>query len=94
MSLEPHAVDAILLNCAPPNDISAGLEQLVPHARIPMGAYAHIGRFDPPEWMFTDEYPPQKYLEVAATWKKRGASIIGGCCGTTPEHIAALAALR
>jgi S-methylmethionine-dependent homocysteine/selenocysteine methylase len=92
--LEPRGVDAILLNCAPPDDILVGLTHLAPHARVPIGAYAHIGRFDPPEWMFTDEYPPAKYQEVAARWKQMGSRILGGCCGTTPDHIAALATLR
>ncbi len=92
--LEPLGVDAILLNCAPPDDISAGMAELSAHARVPIGAYAHIGRFDPPEWMFTDEYPAPKYRDVAARWKQMGGRILGGCCGTTPEHIAALGALR
>jgi S-methylmethionine-dependent homocysteine/selenocysteine methylase len=92
--LEPRGVDAILLNCAPPDDISAGLRELAPHAHVPMGVYPHIGRFDPPEWLFTDEYPPPRYREEAAAWKKSGASILGGCCGTTPDHIAELATLR
>jgi S-methylmethionine-dependent homocysteine/selenocysteine methylase len=93
-ALEPLKVDAILLNCAPPDDISAGMKELAPHAHVPFGAYPHIGRFDPPEWLFTDEYPPQKYLEVSAMWKKMGSTILGGCCGTTPEHIEALTKLR
>jgi homocysteine S-methyltransferase len=93
-ALEPVGVDAILLNCAPPNDISAGMKELAPSAHVPIGGYAHIGRFDPPEWMFTDEYPPPKYLDAAAQWKQMGARILGGCCGTTPDHIAALGALR
>jgi homocysteine S-methyltransferase len=92
--LEPRGVDAILLNCAPPADIGAGMAELAPHARVPVGAYAHIGRFDPPEWLFTDEYPPTKYREAAARWKQAGSRILGGCCGTTPDHIAALGALR
>jgi len=96
--LEPRGVDAILLNCAPPDDISAGMAELAPHARVPIGAYAHIGRFDPPEWLFTDEYPPAKYRDAAAHWKQMSrpetGRILGGCCGTTPEHIAALGALR
>ncbi len=92
--LEPRGVDAILLNCAPPQDITAGLRELAPHAHVPIGAYPHIGRFDPPEWLFTDEYPPPRYREVASGWKHMGASILGGCCGTTPDHIAALATLR
>ncbi|MFQ5817434.1 MAG: homocysteine S-methyltransferase family protein [Terriglobia bacterium] len=93
-ALQPLGVDAILLNCAPPNDITVGMKALAPTTRVPFGAYAHIGRFDPPEWMFTDEYPPARYRDVAAQWKKLGACILGGCCGTTPEHIAALATLR
>lgn len=93
-SLEPLGVDAVLLNCAPPDDITAGMKALAPHARVPTGAYAHIGRFDPPEWLFTDEYPPANYRDAATQWKHLGAQILGGCCGTTPDHIAALGALR
>lgn len=93
-ALEPRGVDAILLNCAPPQDITAGLRELTPVAQVNTGAYPHIGRFDPPEWFFTDEYPPQKYLQVCRHWMESGASILGGCCGTTPDHIARLSALR
>lgn len=93
-ALETRGADAILLNCAPPGDINAGMKELIPHAHVPTGAYPHIGRFDPPEWMFTDEYPPSRYVEVASTWRNMGARILGGCCGTTPAHIAALAGLR
>ncbi|HEV2388012.1 MAG TPA: homocysteine S-methyltransferase family protein [Candidatus Acidoferrales bacterium] len=93
-ALEPLGVDAILLNCAPPDDISAGLDRLLPASSVPVGAYPHIGRFDPPEWLFTGEYPPARYREIAGKWRERGARILGGCCGTTPEHIAAIASLR
>ncbi|HXZ19985.1 MAG TPA: homocysteine S-methyltransferase family protein [Candidatus Acidoferrales bacterium] len=93
-AMQKKNVDAVLLNCAPPDDITTGMKELQPRAKIPTGAYAHIGRFNPPEWMFTDEYPPAKYQKECAEWKKTGARILGGCCGTTPEHIAALQALR
>ncbi|TME90172.1 MAG: homocysteine S-methyltransferase family protein [Chloroflexi bacterium] len=89
-ALEPLQPDALLVNCAPPSDIALGLRQLVRHSSAPVGIYPHIGRFDPPEWMFTDEYPPPRYLELAREWLASGARIIGGCCGTTPEHIAQL----
>ena len=89
-ALEPLQPDALLVNCAPPSDIAMGLRQLVRHSSAPVGVYPHIGRFDPPEWMFTDEYPPPRYLELAREWLASGARIIGGCCGTTPEHIAQL----
>lgn len=93
-ALEPLGVSAILLNCAPPDDIAAGLEHLLPHTKLPVGAYPHIGRFNPPEWLFTDEYPPERYRGVLAAWRKRGVSILGGCCGTTPDHIAAIASIH
>jgi methionine synthase I (cobalamin-dependent) len=89
-ALAPLGPEVVLLNCAPPADIAVGLRHLAPHARVPIGGYAHIGRFDPPEWLFTHDYPPPRYLEAAREWIGLGASVVGGCCGTTPEHIAAL----
>ena len=93
-AMEKGGADAVLLNCAPPDDISEGLRQLAPATKLPIGTYAHIGRFDPPEWLFTEEYPPSKYAAESARWKKMGATILGGCCGTTPEHIRQLNSLR
>jgi len=90
-ALDALAPDAVLVNCAPPPDITAGLIQLAPAWSGASGAYAHIGRFNPPEWLFTDEYPPERYLQVARDWRDQGAAIVGGCCGTTPDHIALLA---
>ena len=89
--LGPIGPDVILLNCAPPDDITTGLKELTAHYTQPTGAFAHIGRFNPPEWMFTDEYPPAKYLDCGRQWRDMGAIVIGGCCGTTPEHIKVLA---
>src|SRR4029453_3484211 len=45
--------DATLVNCAPPEDIARAL------ATAPWltGAYAHLGKFDPPSWKF--EFFPQ-----------------------------------
>ena len=94
-ALAESAPDVVLLNCAPPDDVAAGLRELVASRRGPSGLYPHVGRFDPPEWFFTDEYPPDRYLAEARGWVEQGARVVGGCCGTTPDHIAALAgALR
>ncbi len=90
-ALAPLGVDAILLNCAPPDDCAAGLRELQPSSQTATGLYPHVGRFDPPEWLFTDEYPPRRYVDEAHGWREMGATVIGGCCGTTPDHIALLA---
>jgi S-methylmethionine-dependent homocysteine/selenocysteine methylase len=89
-ALEPLGVDVMLVNCAPPHDCTAGLLEMAKVRAGPKGLYPHVGRFDPPEWLFTDEYPPERYAEEARTWQELGATVIGGCCGTTPETIAAV----
>ena len=33
---------------------------------------------------------PAEFAEIAAECVKMGATLVGGCCGTTPEHIAAV----
>jgi methionine synthase I (cobalamin-dependent) len=82
--------DVLLFNCAPVPDITLALRELSKEYRNPMGGYAHVGRFDPPDWMFTGEYPPEKYLVACREWIGMGAQVLGGCCGTTPMHIEAL----
>jgi hypothetical protein len=34
--------------------------------------------------------PQEIYAELAARWREEGAQIVGGCCGTSPAHIAAV----
>jgi enediyne biosynthesis protein CalE2 len=97
-AVESCGVDVVLVNCAPTADITQALAELRRHSAAPSGAYAHIGRYDPPSWKFgfyprfssTDSVPPALYLQTAREWKRLGAQVIGGCCGTMPEHIRAL----
>jgi S-methylmethionine-dependent homocysteine/selenocysteine methylase len=56
----------------------------------PIGVYAETGDWQPPNWVFGG-LPPAGYLQQAITWADSGARLIGGCCGTGPEHIRALA---
>jgi len=90
--------EVVLANCAPPADITKAVALLRYHGARHFGAFAHIGRYDPPSWKFgfyprfsgTEAFPPERYLKAARRWKKLGAQVIGGCCGTTPDHIRAL----
>ncbi len=98
--MERGGADAVLVNCAPPEDITRALEALERCCSVPFGGFAHIGRFSPPSWKFeffpqfveTDEWTPGRYAAEAARWRAHGATILGGCCGTSPAHIAALRA--
>jgi S-methylmethionine-dependent homocysteine/selenocysteine methylase len=84
---------AALINCVPCAGVDAGLGAAAASG-LPFGAYAHMGEVDPHSgWPVTRVLSPEDYAACAAGWLRRGASILGGCCGTTPAHIAALAAL-
>jgi len=82
---------AVLLNCIPPDGIDSFLE-VAASANVPFGAYAHMGEMDPAvRWPRSAVLDADAYADRAARWIGRGATMIGGCCGTTPAHVAALA---
>ena len=84
---------AALINCVPCDGVDAGLGAAAASG-LPFGAYAHMGDVDPEAgWPPTPVLSPEEYALRASRWISRGASILGGCCGTIPEHIAALARL-
>ena len=56
-----------------------------------VGAYPHVGDWEPPNWVFR-EIAPADFARRAREWVGEGATIVGGCCGTGPEHIAAVTA--
>lgn len=58
----------------------------------PIGVYPESGYFTKPNWNFVDVIPPDELVEDATGWAKTGVRLLGGCCGTGPEHIRALKA--
>lgn len=97
-AMEQGGAEAVLVNCAPPEDVTRAIAKLKKATSLPVGGAALIGRFSPPSWKFdfhpqfidTEEWPPDRYTKEAMRWRDAGAAIIGGCCGTQPQHIAAL----
>ncbi len=95
---------AVLFNCSQPevmaSAIEAARETLAEGgAALQTGAYANTfppKREDEEANALLDELrsdlDPPGYLGFARDWVDRGATIIGGCCGIGPEHIAALRA--
>jgi homocysteine S-methyltransferase len=55
-----------------------------------LGTYPHVGDWTPPTWVFHD-IAPAAFAGHARDWVSHGASIVGGCRGIGPEHIAELA---
>jgi homocysteine S-methyltransferase len=56
----------------------------------PVGVYPESGYFTKPNWNFVDVISPSDLVTEALGWVAAGARLIGGCCGTGPEHIEAL----
>jgi 5-methyltetrahydrofolate--homocysteine methyltransferase len=80
------------LNCA------LGASQLVPYlevlaAKTPAAVSAHPNAGLPNAFGEYDQTPEEMAGEISEYLEKGLINIIGGCCGTTPEHISALARL-
>lgn len=80
-------VKALGVNCIPAHSIAQPLTELRAFCGkdFPLMAYGNIGFVDHEKgWVNTDSNAPEGYLQCVRTWP---AQVIGGCCGTTPEHI-------
>ena len=81
--------------CSRPEAITEGLKKLRVAYDGPIGGYANLGyggvgilgETARERYMNFGHYGPIRVAEVAQEWKDIGAQIIGGCCGTGPEHI-------
>ena len=85
--LLPLGVQALGVNCGPAHTLAKPLARLraVCGPDFPLIAYGNIGYADEEQgWINTDSETPDRYLQYAQAWP---AQIVGGCCGTTPEHI-------
>ena len=92
-ALEPLGIDMIGLNCATgPGEMSEHLRYLAAHARIPISCEPNAGL--PVLTSNGAHYPltPAQLADAHDRFTSEfGLSLVGGCCGTTPEHTAALA---
>lgn len=79
LALRPAAVG---VNCVSASAIGAELGRL--SAAAPGTAIAVYAN------TLADSVAPREYAEAALDWERRGARILGGCCGTTPDHISAV----
>ncbi|MEN3279805.1 MAG: hypothetical protein V7607_945 [Solirubrobacteraceae bacterium] len=93
--LDEMGVRALLINCLPPDHVPGMLPWLRDFTDLPLGVYPNLGYFTDDGWSFDKTVGPEQYGEFAAVWREEGAQIIGGCCGTRPEHVqGALARVR
>jgi homocysteine S-methyltransferase len=83
--------DVISIMHTLPNHTGDALKIVRQSWQGPLGAYPESGFFKMPDWQFIDIIEPAALVTYAQQWQATGASIFGGCCGTNPQHIKALA---
>ncbi|MFJ3966049.1 methionine synthase [Streptomyces sp. NPDC090036] len=88
-ALEPLGIDMIGLNCATgPAEMSEHLRYLARNARIPLSCMPNAGL---PVLTKNGAHYPLSAPELADAQetfvREYGLSLVGGCCGTTPEHL-------
>ncbi len=96
-------VDAVLFNCSQPEVMANAVEQAhlaLGSAPVQIGVYGNAFDNTEPDHganesltSLRDDLSVARYAEFAQSWIERGASIIGGCCGISPDHIRAIAAI-
>jgi S-methylmethionine-dependent homocysteine/selenocysteine methylase/tRNA1(Val) A37 N6-methylase TrmN6 len=86
---EEMGVAALLVNCIPPDHVDGMVSYLRDFTDMALGVYPNLGYYTNAGWRFESEIGGAQYAEMALRWRAEGAQIIGGCCGTRPEHIAA-----
>lgn len=89
-------VVAIGVNCTAPQHVEGALACIARVTALPLVAYPNAGEaYDGAARRFrghrTDSHD---FAALARRWLAVGARLVGGCCRTTPVHVAALARLR
>ncbi|HEY3830474.1 MAG TPA: homocysteine S-methyltransferase family protein [Solirubrobacteraceae bacterium] len=92
-TLEALKVDVIGLNCSTgPEDMRDAIRYLGEHSRVPVACIPNAGlplQGPDGETIFPEK--PEPLASALGEFVERyGVRIVGGCCGTTPEHIAAI----
>jgi S-methylmethionine-dependent homocysteine/selenocysteine methylase len=94
-ALDGWPVAGFMVNCVPTGLVTPALDELRRATTKPIGAYANACETAPDqESLDTHDFTPlstARYVAASEAWVAAGASVIGGCCDTSPPYIAALA---
>ena len=89
--MQSLGADAIGMNCSTgPEAMLEPIAKMAEYAAIPLLAKPNAGMPELIDGQTVFNVEPEEFAEVGKKLVEEGAAIIGGCCGTTPEHIRAL----
>lgn len=91
--LREDGADVVGLNCRMgPNGLLRAMESVQGQIALPMSAFPNAGLPDYVDGRYNFVATAEYMAESAVHFAQMGARLIGGCCGTTPEHIQTIAA--
>ncbi len=93
-TLEALRVDVLGLNCSTgPEDMRDAIRYLGEHSTVPVHCMPNAGLpLQGPEGETIFPEKPGPLAEALGEFvEKHGVGVVGGCCGTTPEHVKAIA---
>lgn len=83
---------SVLVNCVPMTDLAGEVARLAASTSLPVGGYGNIGHaHDVDGWRVELMLEPEAFADHALACRAAGATLLGGCCGTEPRHLAELA---
>lgn len=89
--MQSLGADAVGMNCSTgPEAMLEPIAKMAEYATIPLLAKPNAGMPELIDGQTVFNVEPEEFAEVGKKLVEKGAAIIGGCCGTTPEHIRAL----
>lgn len=89
--LQSLGADAVGLNCSTgPEGMIPLIEEMAKVAQVPILAKPNAGMPELEDGITVYRMGPEEFAGTAKALVEAGASILGGCCGTTPAHIRAL----
>ncbi len=104
-ALKNLPVSGYLANCCAPESITMAMPRLKASRAEWIGGYANTFAPIPEDWNLDGEketdglltlrsdLDPESYCTHAVKWLAAGATVVGGCCGTRPAHVARMRAL-
>lgn len=94
LTLSSLGAAAVGINCSlGPAEVAPLVARMAPWARCPLAVQANAGLPHVEGDATVYDIGPERYAADVAPMLDSGVTILGGCCGTTPDHIAALRAL-
>jgi 5-methyltetrahydrofolate--homocysteine methyltransferase len=94
-ALDPMRPDVVGLNCATgPSEMGEHLRYLSQHARMPISVLPNAGLPSVVDGKMHYDLGPEEFVAHLRRFVAEfGVSVVGGCCGTTPEYIRQLRAM-